>query len=227
MGAAHARRFVEEGARVVIGDVLDADGGALAKELGDSARYIHLDVRDYAAWERAVAFASEAFEGLDILVNNASVIHFAPIEEASLETWNNVMAINLTGTFNGIKAAIEPLKRSGKGSIINISSTAGLQGSATLPAYTASKFGVRGLTKSAALDLGRYNIRVNSVHPGVVLTPMMEGRIGSQETVALRRAAEPSEVSDLVLFLASDESSFSTGAEFVADGGRTAGVARP
>ncbi|MFF2371602.1 glucose 1-dehydrogenase [Agromyces sp. NPDC058110] len=225
MGASHARLLVEEGAKVVIGDLLDAEGEALAAELGENVRYVHLDVTDYAQWEQAVKVAVDAFGGLDIVVNNAGIANFSPIEDYTLEAWDTIIRINLTGVFYGIKAAIPALKESGKGSIINISSTAGLQGYEALPGYNAAKYGVRGLTKNAALDLGRYNIRVNSVHPGAIRTPMTEGLDASQSHVALHRQGEPIELSNLVLFLASDESSFSTGAEFVADGGETAGLA--
>ena len=226
MGASHARLLVEEGAKVVIGDILDDEGTALAAELGeDSARYVPLDVTDYAEWEAAVAVATEAFGRLDVVVNNAGIANFGPIEEYTIEAWQKIIDINLTGVFYGIKAAIPALKESGKGSIINISSTAGLQGYEALPGYNAAKFGVRGLTKNAALDLGRYNIRVNSVHPGVIRTPMTEELETPQNHVALHRVGEPIELSNLILFLASDESSFSTGAEFIADGGETAGLA--
>jgi 3alpha(or 20beta)-hydroxysteroid dehydrogenase len=225
MGASHARLLVQEGAQVVIGDLLDAEGEALAAELGAAAHYVHLDVTDYADWEAAVAAAEAQFGRLDILINNAGIANFAPIEDYTLAQWDKIIAINLTGVFYGIKAAIEPLKRSGAGSIVNISSTAGLQGFEALPGYNAAKFGVRGLSKNAALDLGRYNIRVNSVHPGNIRTPMTDGLDVNQNHVALHRVGEPIELSQLVLFLASDESSFSTGSEFVADGGETAGLA--
>ncbi|MRX44543.1 glucose 1-dehydrogenase [Agromyces kandeliae] len=226
MGASHARLLVQEGAKVVIGDLLDDEGAALAAELGEAnARYVHLDVTDYAQWETAVATATEAFGRLDIVVNNAGIANFGPIEDYTIEAWQQILDINLTGVFYGIKSAIPALKESGAGSIINISSTAGLQGYEALPGYNAAKFGVRGLTKNAALDLGRYNIRVNSVHPGVIRTPMTESLETPQNHVALHRVGEPIELSNLILFLASDESSFSTGAEFVADGGETAGLA--
>lgn len=225
MGASHARLLVSEGAKVVIGDILDEAGEALAAELGDAVRYVHLDVTDFGQWETAVQTAVDAFGGLDILVNNAGIANFGRIEEYTLDAWDSIIAINLTGVFYGIKAAIPALKRSGAGSIINVSSTAGLQGYEALPGYNAAKFGVRGLSKNAALDLGRYNIRVNSVHPGAIRTPMTEGLDSAQSHVALHRMGEPIELSNLVLFLASDESSFSTGAEFVADGGETAGLA--
>ncbi|WP_353814810.1 glucose 1-dehydrogenase [Agromyces sp. SYSU T00266] len=226
MGASHARLLVQEGAKVVIGDLLDDEGAALAAELGEAnARYVHLDVTDYAQWEAAVQVATEAFGRLDVVVNNAGIANFGPLEDYTLEAWDTILKINLTGVFYGIKAAIPALKESGAGSIINISSTAGLQGYEALPGYNAAKFGVRGLTKNAALDLGRYNIRVNSVHPGVIRTPMTEALDTPQNHVALHRVGEPIELSNLILFLASDESSFSTGAEFVADGGETAGLA--
>ncbi|MBD8023968.1 glucose 1-dehydrogenase [Microbacterium gallinarum] len=225
MGASHARLLVDEGAKVVIGDLLDDEGEALAAELGDAVRYVHLDVTRYEDWQNAVEVALKEFGRLDVLVNNAGIANFGPIEEYTLDQWDTIIAINLTGVFYGIKAAIEPLKKSGKGSIINISSTAGIQGYEALPGYNAAKFGVRGLTKNAALDLGRYNIRVNSVHPGVIRTPMTDSLDTPQNHVALHRVGEPIELSQLVLFLASDESSFSTGAEFIADGGETAGLA--
>jgi 3alpha(or 20beta)-hydroxysteroid dehydrogenase len=227
MGAAHAKRLVDEGAKVVIGDLLDEVGKATAAELGDNARFVHLDVTKPEDWDAAVATAVSEFGRLDILINNAGIANFAPIEEYTLEQWNLIIAINLTGTFNGIKAAIPALKESGAGSIINISSTAGLKGVAALPGYTAAKFAVRGLTKEVAIDLGRYNIRANSVHPGNIRTPMTDGLDVDQSLVPLGRIGEVSELSNLILFLASDESSFSTGAEFVADGGETAGIVPP
>ncbi|PRY67516.1 3alpha(or 20beta)-hydroxysteroid dehydrogenase [Glaciihabitans tibetensis] len=227
MGAAHARRLVEEGAKVVIGDLLDEEGAATAAELGENARFVHLDVTKPDEWDAAVATAVSEFGGLDILVNNAGIANFAPIEEYTLDQWNLIIAINLTGTFNGIKAAIPALKASGKGSIINISSTAGLKGVASIPGYTAAKFAVRGLTKEIAIDLGKYNIRANSIHPGNIRTPMTDGLDVDQSLVPLARMGEVSELSNMVLFLASDESSFSTGSEFVADGGETAGVVPP
>jgi 3alpha(or 20beta)-hydroxysteroid dehydrogenase len=224
MGASHARLLVAEGAKVVLGDLLDDEGAALAKELGDAARYIHLNVTSYADWEAAVNLAVSDFGGLDVLINNAGIANFGSIEDYSLEDWDAIIGVNLTGVFYGTKAVIEALKTSGKGSIINISSTAGLQGYEALPGYTAAKFGVRGLSKSTALDLGKYNIRVNSVHPGVIRTPMTEALDTPQNHVALHRVGEAIELSNLILFLASDESSFSTGSEFVADGGETAGL---
>ena len=227
MGAAHAELLVAEGAKVVIGDILDAEGEATAARLGDSVRFVHLDVTKPDDWNTAVSAAVDGFGGLDILVNNAGIANFAPIEDYTLEQWNLIIAINLTGTFNGIKAAIPALKKSGHGSIINISSTAGIKGVAALPGYTAAKFAVRGLTKEVAIDLGRYNIRANSIHPGNIRTPMTDGVDVDQSLVPLGRMGDASELSAMVLFLASDESSFSTGAEFIADGGETAGIVPP
>jgi len=227
MGAAHAELLVAEGASVVIGDILDEEGEATAARLGDSARFVHLDVTKPEDWDAAVRAAVDGFGGLDILVNNAGIANFASIEDYTLEQWNLIIAINLTGTFNGIKAAIPALKESGRGSIINISSTAGIKGVAALPGYTAAKFAVRGLTKEVAIDLGRYNIRANSIHPGNIRTPMTDGLDVDQSLVPLGRMGDASELSAMVLFLASDESSFSTGAEFIADGGETAGIVPP
>ena len=227
MGAAHAKLLIAEGAKVVIGDLLDEVGAATAAELGENARFVHLDVTQPLDWDAAVALAVSEFGSLDILVNNAGIVNFAPIDEYTLEQWNLIIAINLTGTFNGIKAAIPALKKSGKGSIINISSTAGLKGVAGIPGYTAAKFAVRGLTKEVAIDLGRYNIRANSIHPGNIRTPMTDGLDVDQSLVPLGRMGDAIELSNMVLFLASDESSFSTGAEFVADGGETAGIVPP
>jgi 3alpha(or 20beta)-hydroxysteroid dehydrogenase len=227
MGAAHAELLVAEGAKVVIGDILDEEGEATAARLGDSVRFVHLDVTKPEDWDTAVSAAVDGFGGLDILVNNAGIANFAPIEDYTLDQWNLIIAINLTGTFNGIKAGIPALKKSGHGSIINISSTAGIKGVAALPGYTAAKFAVRGLTKEIAIDLGRYNIRANSIHPGNIRTPMTDGLDVDQSLVPLGRMGDASELSAMVLFLASDESSFSTGAEFIADGGETAGIVPP
>jgi 3alpha(or 20beta)-hydroxysteroid dehydrogenase len=225
MGAAHARLVVEEGGSVVIGDVLDDAGRDLAAELGDAGRYVHLDVTRPKDWAAAVAATVRAFGGLDVLVNNAGIARLGEILTHSDEDWHATIAVNLTGMFFGMKASIPELKKSGNASIINISSIAGLQGFGSMSAYNASKFGIRGLTKSAALDLGADGIRVNSVHPGLIRTRMTEGANHDQHHVAMKRGADPIEVARMVVFLASDDSSFSTGAEFVVDGGETAGLA--
>ncbi|CAN5274871.1 SDR family oxidoreductase [soil metagenome] len=226
MGASHARVLAREGARVVIADLLDDEGLALAAELGEQGAFVHLDVTSPDDWQAAVDLAVARFGGLDILVNNAGISIIADIEQITLDQWKAIIAVNLTGVFLGMKTAVAALKNSRGPSIVNISSTAGLQGYLNVPGYNASKFGVRGLTKSAALDLGKYGIRVNSIHPGVIQTEMARGTNPVRDHVALHRVGEPMEVSNMVLFLASDESSFSTGAEFVADGGELAGRAQ-
>lgn len=225
MGASHARALVAEGARVVIADILDEEGNALADELGEAAAYVHLDVTDRAQWADAVATTVERFGSLNVLVNNAGIANFAPIGEYTGEQWDTLIGINLTGVFNGMTASVDALKAGAPSSIINISSTAGLQGFASLPGYSAAKHGLVGLSKSAALDLGADNVRANTVHPGVIATPMTDGMETPQTHVAMKRVGQPEEVSAMIVFLASDESSFSTGAEFVADGGETAGLA--
>jgi 3alpha(or 20beta)-hydroxysteroid dehydrogenase len=225
MGATHARAMVAQGAKVVIGDLLDDEGEAVAAELGDAAVYVHLDVTDREQWAAAVATAVDRFGKLNVLVNNAGIANFGPIGEYTAQQWDTMIAINLTGVFNGIDASVEALKAAAPSSIINISSTAGIQGYASLPGYNAAKFGVRGLTKSVALDLGVHDVRANSVHPGVIATPMTEELDTPQKHVALRRVGQPIELANLIVYLASDESSFSTGAEFIADGGETAGLA--
>ncbi|CAH0129750.1 3-alpha-(or 20-beta)-hydroxysteroid dehydrogenase [Arthrobacter sp. Bi83] len=227
IGAAIAARLHGEGAKVVLGDVLDDEGRTTAERIGSDARYVHLDVTSPGDWDLAVKTAADDFGGLNILINNAGIVNFAPIEDYTLEQWDAVIAVNLTGTFNGIRAAIPALKQSRNGSIINISSIAGIRGYEGIAGYSASKFGVRGLTKSAALDLGRYGIRVNSVHPGVISTPMTAGMTLDMTHTPLNRVGHPGEVADLVLYLASNESQFVTGAEFIIDGGDTAGTVTP
>lgn len=225
MGESHARTMVAQGASVVIADILDADGEAVAADLGGAATYVHLDVTDRDQWVRAVATAIDRYGRLNVLVNNAGIATAGTIGAYTPEQWDAIIAINLTGVFNGITASVDALKAGAPSSIINISSTAGLQGYSQLAGYCASKFGVRGLTKAAAIDLGAHSIRCNSVHPGAVATPMISGVDASQQHVAMRRVGRPEELSNLIVFLASDESSFSTGAEFIADGGETAGLA--
>jgi len=227
IGAAIARRFLDEGATAVVGDVLDDDGAALVAELGDRVRYIHLDVTSPSGWDAAVNEAVTAFGGLSVLVNNAGIVNFGRIDEYPHEQWSRIIDVNLTGVFNGIKAAAPALAKAGASSIINVSSIAGLRGYENLAGYTASKFGVRGLTKAAALDLGRDGIRVNSVHPGVIQTPMTEGMTFDTGHVPLHRIGQPTEIAQLAVYLASEESSFVTGAEFVVDGGETAGTVVP
>ncbi|MET8875754.1 glucose 1-dehydrogenase [Nocardia sp. NPDC004604] len=224
MGAAHARALVAEDARVVLGDILDDEGAALAKEIGDSAAYVHLDVREKQQWQDAVAEAVQRFGLLNVLVNNAGIVNGNLLVDFELAEWQKIIDINLTGTFLGMQAATPAMIEAGGGSVINISSVEGMRGSPGLHGYTATKFAVRGLTKSTALELAQYGIRVNSIHPGLIRTPMTEGIPEDFLQIPLGRAADPAEVSALVTYLASDESSYSTGAEFVIDGGLTVGV---
>ncbi|MCP2298392.1 3alpha(or 20beta)-hydroxysteroid dehydrogenase [Nocardia amikacinitolerans] len=224
MGAAHARKFVAEDARVVLGDILDDEGKALAEELGDHAVYVHLDVRQKQDWQAAADEAVRRFGALNVLVNNAGIVNGNLLVDFALEEWQRIVDINLTGTFLGMQAATPAMIEAGGGSIVNISSVEGMRGSPGLHGYTATKFAVRGLTKSTALELAQYGIRVNSVHPGLISTPMTEGIPADFLQIPLGRAADPAEVSNLVTYLASDESSYSTGAEFVIDGGLTVGV---
>jgi 3alpha(or 20beta)-hydroxysteroid dehydrogenase len=225
IGAAIAKAMAEAGAQVLIADVFDDDGQTLAVEIGKAAKYVHLDVTKSVAWQNAVECALREFGKLDVLVNNAGISTYGLIEHLDDADWEKTLAVNLTGVFRGIKAAIPPMRSAGGGSIINISSAAGMLGYTGLPAYVASKFGVRGLTKAAALELARDGIRVNSVHPGFIRTPLsMAGPAPSTGAIPLRRMGEPAEVGSLVVFLASDESAFSTGSEFIVDGGQTAGA---
>ncbi|MET7767482.1 glucose 1-dehydrogenase [Nocardia sp. NPDC005366] len=224
MGAAHAEAMIGHDARVVLADVLDDEGAALADKLGDNAAYVHLDVRDKQQWTDAVAETTRRFGAPNVLVNNAGIVNGNLLVDFELSEWQRIIDINLTGTFLGMQAATPGMIEAGGGSIVNISSVEGMRGSPGLHGYTASKFAVRGLTKSAALELAQYRIRVNSVHPGFISTPMTEGIPSDFLQIPLGRAADASEVSALVTFLASDESSYSTGAEFVIDGGLTVGV---
>src|SRR6201986_5461965 len=224
MGASHVRTLVAEGAKVVFGDILDDEGKAVAAEVGDDARYLHLDVTKPEECEAAVATAIAEFGGVDVLVNNAGSINIGTFEDYEISEWQRILDINRTGVFRGIRAVVKPMKEAGRGSIINISSIEGIAGTIACHGYTATKFAVRGLTKSAALELGPSGIRVNSIHPGLIKTPMTEWVPDDLFQTALGRAAEPREVSSLVIYLASDESSYSTGSEFIVDGGSTAGL---
>ena len=225
MGASHVRKMVDEGAKVVFGDILDDEGKAVAAEVGDAVRYLHLDVTKPEDWDAAVATALAEFGGIDVLVNNAGIINVGSFDDYAISEWQRILDINLTGVFLGIRAVAKPMKEAGRGSIINISSIEGIAGTIACHGYVATKFGVRGLTKSAALELGPSGIRVNSIHPGLIKTPMTDWVPEDLFQTALGRVAQPVEVSNLVVYLASDESSYSTGSEFVVDGGTTAGLA--
>ena len=219
MGAADARMLVKEGAKVVIGDILDDEGTALADELGEAARYVHLDVTSADEWAAAVETALSSFGKLNVLVNNAGIVQLGPLKTLDVARWQQVLDVNLTGPMLGTKSVIQPMIDAGGGSIINISSIEGLRGAAYVHSYVASKWGLRGLTKSSALELAGHNIRVNSIHPGFIRTPMTKHLPDDMVQAPLGRPGTPDEVATFVVFLASDESSFSTGSEFVVDGG--------
>ena len=233
MGAAEAKLFASEGAKVVIGDILEDEGRRTEAEINESGGecvFVPLDVTSEAAWQEAVATAVNRFCKLDILVNNAGVLSRGTLEDTTVEEWDRVMDINAKGVFLGTKAAIPEMRRAGGGSIVNTSSISGLIGQAsTSPVYNASKGAVRIFTKSAAIQYAKEGIRVNSVHPGAVDTPMVEYRLSdpelqkqANERAPLGRTAKPEEIAYGVLYLASDEASFVTGSELVMDGGFTA-----
>jgi 3alpha(or 20beta)-hydroxysteroid dehydrogenase len=227
-GEAEARLFVREGAKVVIGDVLTDAGEALAAELGDDAVFVRHDVSDEVAWEAVVATAIERFGGVHVLVNNAGIGHTAPIATHTVADYERVIAVNQTGVFIGMRSVVGPMTDGGGGSIVNISSGAGLRATKYMIAYAASKYAVTGMTAAGALELARYKIRVNSIHPGVVDTPMLGDQFGDNNndalvrTTPMRRMATAHEIANVALFLASDESSYMTGAHVPVDGGITA-----
>jgi 3alpha(or 20beta)-hydroxysteroid dehydrogenase len=230
-GEAEARLFVREGAKVVIADVLDDPGKGLADELGDGAVYQHTDVSSEEDWAACIA-AAEELGPLKVLVNNAAILVFNAIVDTTLDEYMRVINVNQVGTFLGMRSAIEPMKRAGGGSIINISSIDGIGSKNSLVAYSSSKGAVRSMTKTGALELGQFGIRGNSGPPGGVCTPMIGDvpkdifDLGHAQ-LALGRAAMPEEIATMVLFLASDEASYCTGGEFVVDGGWLAGDINP
>ncbi len=222
-GAAEARLFAAEGAAaVLIADVLDEPGRHLAGEIGGRARYMHLDVSDAGDWAGAVSRVVEEFGRVDVLVNNAAIHHLRSIEDETPEEFERIIAVNLKGTFLGIRAVIAPMRAAGGGSIVNVSSLAGLRPVPFHAAYGSSKFGVTGLTQIAAMELGHHGIRVNSVHPGPIDTDMLPERAKAPDRMTrypLGRVGAPEEVAATVLFLASDASSYVTGAAVTVDGG--------
>lgn len=229
-GWAHARRFCAEGARVVIADIQDEKGTRLAADLGKAAYYVHLDVSAESDWSRAIEDAIGHFGRLDVLINNAGVVEVSPIAEMELASYLRVAMVNEVGCFLGMRAVIAPMQVTGGGSIINVSSTAGLQGVPGVAAYSASKHAIRGLTRTASLELGSLAIRVNSVCPGGVDAPQLHqkefaavDRDAFLENQAIHRWCSPDEVSSLMVFLASDDSLYCTGADFLIDGGAMAG----
>ena len=232
-GAVEAKLFATQGAYVVICDILDEEGKRIESEInntGASSLFAHLDVTDESEWQNVIATTLNSFGKLDILVNNAGIYKWAQVEETTSELWDQTMDINAKGVFLGTKHAIPAMRNSGGGSIVNISSVAGLIGSANAAAYGASKGAVRLLTKSTAIQYAKDGIRANSVHPGIIDTPMttpnllatQEARDRSASRHPLGRVGTSEDVAYGVLFLASDESSFMTGSELVIDGGLTA-----
>jgi 3alpha(or 20beta)-hydroxysteroid dehydrogenase len=228
-GEAEARLFAAEGAKVVLADVLDEDGTTVAKDISDDAIYLHLDVTSEADWQATVDKAIDRFGGIDVLVNNAGVFAINPLATTSLEEYRRIVDINQIGVFLGMRAVASHMAARASGSIINISSVAGLQGSAGTIAYTASKFAVRGMTKVVAKELAPFGVRVNSVHPGLIDTAMLRQITDVVNDDALLKSRVPmgefataDDVANVVLFLASDDSTYCTGAEFVVDGGMTA-----
>jgi len=226
MGAAHAKLFVHEGAKVVITDIKEAEGEALAKSLGENTLFIKHNVASAADWDHVVAQTKAKFGRIDILVNNAGITFAKRLQDISEDDYLKIFQINQLGTFLGLKAVAKEMVAQHSGSIVNISSLNGLVGGAV--GYTDTKFAVRGMTKAAALELAPSGVRVNSVHPGVIETPMIS-QPGTEEAVKqfakaipLRRIAKPEEVAKLVLFVASDDASYATGSEFVVDGGMSA-----
>lgn len=230
MGSSHARKFVAEGAKVVLTDLNAQAGEALAAELGPNALFVAQDVTKSADWEKVVKATEDKFGAPNILVNNAGVLGaMAKTADISEADYLSVITINQHSVYLGMHHVIPAMKRAGGGSIVNISSIAGMVANYGFPsiAYVASKFAVRGMTKAAAVEYGPDNIRVNSVHPGFIMTPMMVEATNEEggdalAQIPLRRIAEPEEVSNLVLFLASDESSYISGAEHIIDAGMTA-----
>ncbi|MCI0830572.1 MAG: glucose 1-dehydrogenase [Chloroflexi bacterium] len=231
-GAAEARLFAQEGAKVVLADVADQDGTIVAAEIaeaGGDALYVHLDVTSEDEWIAAVRSAVSSFGKLDILVNNAGIWRRGHVLETSSEQWDEIMGVNAKGVFLGTKAAIPEMRKAGGGSIINISSTAGLVGSRTSSAYSASKGAVRIFTKSTAVQYAAEGIRANSIHPGPIDTDMgdqvwpdADSRKAAVARTALSRIGTAQDIAYGALYLASDESSFVTGSELVIDGGVTA-----
>jgi 3alpha(or 20beta)-hydroxysteroid dehydrogenase len=228
-GAEHARRFVAEGARVMLGDILDDDGRVMADKLGAEAHYVHLDVTSETDWAAAVATTVDLYGRLDILINNAGIIRIGGLADTSVEEYLRVVRVNQPGCFLGMRSVIDALKTTGGGSIINTSSIHGLQGVPGIFSYVASKFAIRGMTKAAALELGHAGIRVNSVHPGLIDTAMIRAELptidqnGLLDKLPIPRIGTTADVAHLMVFLASDESSYCTGGEFVVDGGSICG----
>ncbi|MDX2277896.1 MAG: SDR family oxidoreductase [Hyphomonadaceae bacterium] len=228
LGAAIAEVFRREGAKLVLTDVLDDEGRALAARLGPQARYTHLDVTDEDQWRKTADFAVAEFGALDILVNNAGLLGLYPFEATSPELWNKLVTVMQTGPFLGMREVLPRMTAAGSGAVVNVASTNAVQGMANSAAYTAAKHGVLGLTRAAALEYASSGVRINAVCPGAMRTPMLEQTFGDQmdsfaEHVPLGRLSDPNEVAEVVSFLASTRASFCLGASFVVDGGMTVG----
>jgi len=221
-GASEARLFTNEGANVYITDVLADEGAKTAADIG--CTFFRHDVTEPSEWEQVIARVVGERGRIDALINNAGILHWAPMTTTTLEVWERVLAVNQTGVFLGMQAVAPTMKEQRSGSIINISSIGGMRGGSPCFAYAATKWAVRGMTKGAAQELGPFNIRVNSIHPGIIDTPMMADKpIADMATrVPLGRYASPDEVAKLALWLASDDSAYASGAEFILDGGQTA-----
>ena len=234
-GEATVRRFVAEGARVVVCDVRHELGEEVAADLGDAAIYLPLDVTSETQWSTCVEHTQAHFGTLDILINNAAILHLAPIEQTSLEDWERVVRVNQTGVFLGIRAATPAMREAGGGSIVNVSSIDGIEGMSYVGAYAATKWAIRGLAKCAALELGRDGIRVNTICPaggnaemgGEYRRAGGETDSGYLEKRPIQRRGTPEEIAALILYLASDESAFVTGADFAIDGGHSSGTLLP
>lgn len=230
MGAATSKLFVAEGAKVVIADVLDKEGEALAQELAGKAIFVHHDVTDEDSWRNVIAAAQKHFGAIDVLVNNAGILLFKSILQTSKQEYERVLDVNLVGSFLGVKIVGEHMIANGGGSIVNISSVDGMKGANSLAAYSSSKWGVRGLTRVAAMEFGHRGVRVNSIHPGGINTVMANPNAVDRSEidkqyghVPLQRAADSEEVARVSLFLASDDASYMTGAELAVDGGMLTG----
>ena len=233
-GAATARLFVAEGAKVVLTDLLEEEGQKVAAELGDAATFARHDVTSEDGWQQIVSLAVERFGRLDVLINNAGIMQSTPVVDCSVDEFRGVLDVNLVGPFLGMKIAAPVMGETGGGAIVNVSSIQGIVGRAGTPGYTASKFGLRGLTKTAALELGSLGVRVNSIHPGGVDTPLLGDAVPGIEItremldaghahLPIPRVGRSEDIAPTSLFLASDEASYITGAELVIDGGMTCG----
>ncbi|MFJ8063215.1 SDR family NAD(P)-dependent oxidoreductase [Psychrobacillus sp. NPDC096426] len=231
LGASHVRKFVAEGAKVVFTDILIEEGEQLERDLGENVKFFKHDVAKLSDWEEVVKETEKLFGPVNILVNNAGMSIKTSIEELSEEEYKKVIDVNQVSIFLGMKTVLPSLRKSKGGSIVNVSSILGIAGREKSIAYVASKFAVRGMTKTAALEFAKYNIRVNSVHPGSIKTELTNVAYKNQQEIEERakqipipRFGHTEEVSNMIVYLASDESSYSTGSEFVVDGGLLAEI---